>query len=289
MDWRFFFVVSFGIIYSLFFSGYFSISNISVEGENEELKEITFNSFKNRSEKKLLGVIPRTTIISSFGSLKEETLKNYPKIKNLFISSDLPDSMSIKIETRSYEGVWCSSGIRNSCFFYGSDGVIFENAPNSTRGFLLRFVKDRRSQGAKLGDKVLSEEDIAQIDLLYKALTSGIERPIHISVYDSVEIRAKFIEGWEAYFSRNKPIAESVENVASILEERVKNRRNELEYIDARFGNRLFYRYKTIELPDAPLLDPEEYQNPLSARDEEEVEELDNQENGANSDNSDSQ
>ena len=155
------------------------------------------------------------------------------------------------------------------CFYHGDDGVIFESSPQTSQGFLIREVRDKRyktvrptintslnkkkqqeeQEGQKqnstvyLGDQVLTEQDMQQLDLLYIALQEGVEAPTYITIVDDVEMRAGFQQGWEVYFSRQDPLVQQVENTAVILEQHIKRNKRFLEYIDVRYGNKIFYKY----------------------------------------------
>lgn len=250
-----------GVCYVLFFSGYFSIQTIVVESNTEHIDGIVEEYFEKENKKTLFGLVPRTTIISSFGGVKKKILKENPVVRTVDISFELPHTMYVNVTPRKHGGIWCSAyGGNEQCFFYGRDGVIFEDAPSATRGFLLRFVRDARENEFELGDAVLTEQEMQEIDLLYKALGAISEQPTYITIEDVQEIRAGFFGGWEVYFSRKDPLVAQVENVNHVLESEIKRRKNELIYIDARFGNRLFYRYKTTPVPQNPT--PETEQQP---------------------------
>ena len=156
------------------------------------------------------------------------------------------------------------------CFYYGRDGVIFQIAPQTSQGFLIREVRDKRykqvhssvkttsvekkeqkEQEKKdkvvyLGDQVLLKQDMEQIDLLYVALELGVEAPSYIAFVDEFEMRVGFRQGWEAYFSRQDPIVQQVENLAAALDEHIKTNKRFLDYIDVRYGNKIFYKYNSL-------------------------------------------
>ncbi|MBP6942628.1 MAG: hypothetical protein KBB55_01140 [Candidatus Buchananbacteria bacterium] len=48
-------------------------------------------------------------------------------------------------------------------------------------------------------------------------------------------------DGWRAFFSPERPAAESLDNLRLVLEQKVPDK-NKLEYIDVRFGEKVFYK-----------------------------------------------
>ncbi len=243
-----------GVLYIMFFSGYFLIQEIEVESNLDYIPRSIKPYFEKTKHDNIFGFLPRTTIISSLDDVKEKVLRENPIVKKLDVSFFLPNTMNIQVYERNHRGVWCPVVDSAQCFFYSDDGVIFQEAPKLTKGFLLRFVRDERLSEPVLGDVVLSQQDIYELDLLYKALSSISEQPEYITIRDSQEIRVGFYGGWEAYFSRKDPYIRQIDSVYEVLKKNVGSRKNELSYIDARFGDKLFFRYRTTPFPDAPVL-----------------------------------
>ena len=61
-------------------------------------------------------------------------------------------------------------------------------------------------------------------------------------------VEAAFADGWSAYFSTARPFSAQAERLAIILKEKVKDRQAKLSYIDLRFEEKIFLRYRE-ELP----------------------------------------
>ena len=58
------------------------------------------------------------------------------------------------------------------------------------------------------------------------------------------EIRVETANGFKLWFDRTKNLSESFKVLKTVLEQEIKDRRQELSYIDLRFGNKVFYKYK---------------------------------------------
>lgn len=57
-------------------------------------------------------------------------------------------------------------------------------------------------------------------------------------------VEAAFTDGWSAYFSTARPFSAQAERLAIILKEKIKDRRSQLSYIDLRFEEKIFLRYR---------------------------------------------
>ncbi|MEX0916756.1 MAG: hypothetical protein WDZ44_01490 [Candidatus Spechtbacterales bacterium] len=235
----------------IFFSGQFAVQTISAQGSSEEGNTILEAEVASWTSQKLLGFIPRATLLFPASSLEEHLFRIFPRLKSIEVKAELPHGVSLVVQERARDGIWCAAQgtINPHCFFYGEDGVIFEEAPNNARGFLLRFVRDERRPTATAGERVLSDEDLMDLEVLYSAFASGFEAPSYVVLASDEEARIGFLPNWEARLSRDDDFIPQVENIALVIAHRVKDRRGELEYIDARLGSRLFYKYQSAPAP----------------------------------------
>lgn len=237
----------------IFFSGQFAVHTVRVEGSSPEQQTVLSEEVASWSSSRLLGVVPRATLLFPSSSLEEHLLRMFPRLKDVEVGTELPHDVLVRVSERARDGIWCASGSQQPhCFFYGEDGVIFEEAPNNARGFLLRFVRDERRQSAQAGERVLNEDDMRDIEILYAAFENGFEIPSYIVLASDEEARIGFLPNWEALVSRDDEFIPQVENVALVVAHRIGNRRGELEYIDARLGSRLFYKYRAVQAQELP-------------------------------------
>ena len=242
----------FALLGIIFFSGQFAIHSVSSQGSSEEGNTILETEIASWASRKSLGFIPRSTLLFPSSALEEHLASVFPRLKSVEVRTELPHGLSVVVQERARDGIWCAAqGTQNPpCFFYGEDGVIFEEAPNNARGFLLRFVRDERRGTATAGERVLNDEDLRDLEVLYAAFESGFEAPSYVVLASDGEARVGFLPNWEARLSRDDDFIPQVENVALVIAHRVKNRRGELEYIDARLGSRLFYKYRSAPEPE---------------------------------------
>lgn len=251
---------SFG--YYLLFSDYFKITNVYIHGANSEITRGVEIYFEDLSEKTRFFILSQNkTIFFPSKSFKSDILSAFPKIKDAHINLEIPNSLSIDLSERSISGIWCpvtavggtpkqavaeKIGEEHNCYFYDEDGVVYQEAPNSSAGTLITFIRDMRVYGAKAGDTVLSMDDLLFIERLTAALSLAYVRPAYISILGSQEIRVGFSSssgGWEAYFSREESIITQVENLVLVLEREIGQDYPYLLYVDLRLGNKVFYKF----------------------------------------------
>lgn len=254
----------------LFFSGQFSPTDVVVKGVSAETLPETRQRVDAFLAERSFGVLPRSTVLFPTSSLQRALADSFPRFKQIEVGSELPHTLRISVVERERDGIWCPAQSQGTprCFFYGEDGVIFEEAPNNARGFLLRFVRDERMSGAQLGQQVLTEEDLTDLELVYAAFSHVFEQPSYVVLVNEREIRAGFLPNWEARLSRADEFLPQVDNVALVVQEQIGTRRGELEYIDARLGSRLFYKYRTTEAPQEVQNEEAESSQPTETEEE---------------------
>lgn len=237
----------------IFFSGQFSVQTVVIEGASGEEGRTAIEAEATEwTARKFLGFVPRATLIFPSSSLEKHLFKTFARLKSVEVASNLPHGITIVVQERERNGIWCAAKgapANLPCFFYGEDGVIFESAPNNARGFLLRFIRDERFATATTGERVLNDTDMMDLEVLYAAFESGFEQPSYVVIASDEEVRVGFLPNWEARLSRAEEFVPQVENIALVVANRIRNRRGELEYIDARLGSRLFYKFRSAPAP----------------------------------------
>ena len=236
------------VVYFLFFTDQFLVKNINIAGASETTTQ-EINSYLEQvfNSKKFLILKQNKTLNFPIFEAQKELLFEIPKIKKVSIETRMPNSLVISVQERKQEGIWCAYGNVDSlpkCYFYDVEGVIYEPAPNSIRGSLIKIIRDGRVQQAQMGVAVIDAELSQYLSNLSEALEFAYEYPSYLFIKTEDEIHVGFSGGWEAQFSRSQDLIESIENLLLVLEEEIGNRTNELEYVDLRLGNKVFYKYK---------------------------------------------
>ena len=236
-----------GVGYFLFFTNHFLITDIKIGGVSESTqKEIIEYYNKVSQQRKFLILKQNKTVSFSAREFEKNILFELPKIKKIEIRIKMPHTLNMKVQERTQEGIWCAYAKAEApqCFFYDSSGVIYEEAPNSVRGSLIKIIRDSRVATASLGSAIMSLEILEYANDLIESLDTAYERPSYILIKNNDEISAGFSLGWEAQFSRSQDLMESVENLVLILNEEIGLRIGELLYVDLRLGNKAFYKWQ---------------------------------------------
>ncbi len=233
------------LAYILFFSPIFEIKQISVSGNKsiteEEIKDF-LNNFLNQ---KLLAFFNKNNLFLITSEKFENILiDGFPKISFVKIEKDLAKkTINLEITERNSVGIFCR---QEKCYYIDQNGIVFEKAP-TTKGTLILVIKDRSNVPIDFGQKVISKQALSDLvktrsDLL-KQFSIGI---LNFEIKSSVlkELRAYTSQGWYIVFDWSRNLGEQLEDLKLVLEKKIKENSQNLEYIDLRIKRRAYYRLK---------------------------------------------
>jgi len=188
-------------------------------------------------------------LILSKSRLKSELAATFPFITDITIKKKLFHTVIIYFYKRIQIGIWCRPAggepQADNCYYFDKDGVVFADTPE-TEGSLILKIKDLSKNDILLGDKVLDNNQINFIiDFSSKVAENNKFKILlfKIKPNPSVDLEAITDKNRSIYLDEKQYPAAVVNNLLSILEEVVKNTGN-LEYIDLRIPNRVFYKLK---------------------------------------------
>ncbi|MFA5355181.1 MAG: FtsQ-type POTRA domain-containing protein [Candidatus Paceibacterota bacterium] len=243
------FIVLIGFIYLLCLSPFLQVEEIIVERESvEEAPGIFAVSpeimadvkvlAENVLSKKFLFWDTKSMFFFDSGSLEKGIAEKYPELESVKVRKKWPDK--IKIELARKEGVALLS-TEEGFLLLDSLGEIFDTyLPGGDLPVLVKpdyFLESKEA--------VVSEDDLEKILYIEKSLGSlGIEVD-NFLLFSEDKLIIKTAEGWEIYFTLQKDSDWQIAKLNAVLEEVVTaERRGDLEYIEVRFSNRVFPKYK---------------------------------------------
>lgn len=265
-----FFIFVGGSGYLIIFSSIFRINKIIIQGnkeiKNDQIEKIT----ESILAEKIFNKIPMANLIFlPDNKIKNAILNNFPIIKEAtFIKNFRDRSLTIKIKERQPSAIWCrvlvpepsqvssSTGQQiskelfdalpiESCFFVDEQGFVFRQAPIFSGGPIAT-VYDQTIQSIKIKDNVTNEKTLTFILEAKKEL-----RAININLTDFViqsqslgDLEILTPENWRIYLNINDSVSNQIGALKRVLEEEIKEKRTQLEYVDLRVADKVYYKLK---------------------------------------------
>jgi cell division septal protein FtsQ len=148
---------------------------------------------------------------------------------------DLNDNKPVKSDKKSQATEVMVVAEEPKFFEIKIDGQDFNSFP---------IIVDESNKDVSLGQAIIKPEIVSIALNLIKKIPSKVN--ISISSFKmpdpaSQELKAVTTEGWEIYFDANKDLEAQLNNLKMVLDQKIKDR-NALQYIDLRFGNRVYYK-----------------------------------------------
>ncbi len=250
----FLWLLFFGTVgYALIFSSYLALAEWRVQGLSL-VEEARFRETVDQElSQKYLGFIPRGSFFLIQPVKLERLLKErYPLIQSVVAKRVFPDKLEITVEERERIILWCVASLCGHVLEDGS--VVPITAAYEEEGNHLRtlYLRDESSEPLRFGGEIYD----APFMLLTTSLQSSLQEQFGIDTENEMmlasrfanELRVKTKEGWEIYFSTRTPLATSLQALRLLFEKELPRERfSELQYIDLRTENRVFYRYRDSE------------------------------------------
>lgn len=227
---------------------YLSVDRIEVRGASflppEEIEAVLRDSIADRG---WWGFIPRNNFFAVSGEALEHTLKQqFPAIKAVRVDKHFPHRLAVAVEERTLWGVYCvAQGAESSgpCFYLDTSGTAYEEL-SQFEGWLLPVIYGGLPTAA--GAQPVPQPTLHYFEEARDALVplKGVLLSAAISSSTPSDVRLGLAEGWTLLVSTARPVPEWLQALETILEQEVGARRPELEYVDLRFGNKVFYKFK---------------------------------------------
>lgn len=227
-----------GIIFILR-ADFLQIKDIVVLGAETVSAENLKATVQNQTLGNRFFIIPRTNILFlSKDKLVDTLLTTFPRLEKVEINKQyFSKRIVLKVLEREADFLWCTSS--EGCFYMNRSGLIFEKGEDDGSKFIFK--------GSVTGDPIMQSfatQDKIQnyLGFVEKFKEFGIE-----ATYINIESSDKGVLGTsmgEIFFSPTEvDLALVAQNVLLLIDEiKSKNPNAVFEYIDARFGNKMFYK-----------------------------------------------
>ena len=228
-----------------------NISKIEIIGN----KIIDASAVKIVVEKEIAGhyfwFFPKANIlIYPKNSIKQELYNKFQKLKEVNLYIKERKTVEVYVSEREGKYVWCkNSSISEQCYFLDDSGYIFGEAPYFSGEVYFKFYGP-----ADIGTYFL-EENFRQLIYFRDFLTAKGIKSISLSVLENKDAKISLTSAnkslKEPYiiFKINSDFQKIAENFETALDteplmSNFKNKYSSLEYIDLRFGDKVYYKFK---------------------------------------------
>lgn len=235
-------------IYSFVFAGFLEINDISVDNRGS-IPAIDIKDFINKElDGKYLKIISKNNFIFLNSKKTEAKLKDeFKKIRTVDINKKFPNKVKVIIEERNLILALCSRG---DCYFIDENGYAYEKISPELR---LKNQNEIIELVDESGKEIRENEYVLlprYVDFIVN-VAAEIKDDTSIEILNEYRTRSRISEevivqtkkGWDIYLNTKFPIDKSTQTLKTLLNRHLMLKDlNELEYIDLRSENKVFYR-----------------------------------------------
>ena len=234
--------VSLGLLfYLIVFSPFFQINEFTILGNQKVNSHIIKNFLESSAERKIFLWKTRSIFLTDIADSERRIKENNPQIESVHIEKNFPHSLIVEIKERKPIAIFCQ---KENCFFLDKNGIIFEKT--SDKGDLLLIEGDNNKSNLNLGKEIIPPETVFKI-LKVENGTKDIKF-LSLSIKEPHKFIFKTKEGPEIYFDFQGDLNQQIFNLETFLREKVKPENLKvINYIDVRFGNRVFWKEKSVD------------------------------------------
>jgi hypothetical protein len=190
------------------------------------------------------GSISKNTVYTApLTAIHDQLLETYPEINTLALSRNfLTATITATIVEHTVYAIWCAED-SDVCYYMTRDGYIFAPAPYDPRYTRWYSAMPPTALRANIGGDYIRimTDTIDGISFLELTPTA-----VHIAE-ENKELRID-LGPWYVRTRTTVPAADTLRFIrAALTSKEFIAARPQLEYLDARFGNRLFYKEKPVE------------------------------------------
>jgi len=242
------------VFYLIFFSPFFQVKVIEISGNEKVSAENLEHLLNIKINQKVLFFPSQSIFLTNFKGIKREILKNFPQVEEAGLKRKLPDTLLLLIRERKPIAIFCftpqplEAGDREaSCFSIDKHGIIFE--PSERKQDFVSLVKKIDAGMEKeisLGEEIVKEELLSKILEVEAKLKNELKIATEeILVVSEANFFARTLEDWQIYFNSREDLDWQLTKLKMVLAEEIpQEKRQDLDYIDVRFGNFAPYKYR---------------------------------------------
>lgn len=227
------------VVYVLIYSDFLAIKKVTVTGL-DMIKENEFNQVVSDNLKKWRWLVfpQKNFIFFSKGKLKQGIETSY-NLESIAIKRGWK-SLKIEVKEKISDLIVFN---KENFYFADKEGRVTQDlAKERVVDYWQRFpILNIDNQGLKIGDNAANSQQVAFILALDEAVKkTNIERQGY-ELKEGKDIVLVSKTGWRAYFDYQGDLNLALENLLLVLKEKIKEPQR-VEYIDLRFGNKIFYK-----------------------------------------------
>jgi len=240
-----------GVVYTLLCSTLLTVYEFDIQGIKRVDESKIVKIIEHNIDSDIMSYVHRDNyFFVNTGKIGESILEDN-RIKNVYVTKEFPNKIIVEIEEYDSIAIWCTDMTMKTCFILDDDTavrqVMLEDAIVVKNKHFI--IVNETYHELSAGDRVMAKKYLKKIEklgseLVY-VLNVEIEQPFTVASRGSNEVRFMTDEGWYIIVDLTHDLDE-IFDIAKLFVKKVNlpSRRPNLEYVDMRFPEKIFYKMK---------------------------------------------
>lgn len=225
-----------GGFYLIILSPYFQLTKIEVIGTERVNNSEVLELVKQEAATEILYFKTSNFFTVNTSKIEGAIRQKFILVSDIRVAKKFPKSIKIIIQEKKSVITLCKE---ESCFNFDNNGIPFEASDKPP--FVIKI-----SSSIDLNKNVLSDSDFRAIIDLKNRLQNFSDISIKEIIFKNQEGIIEVYEngGWKILFRTDNNINRQIENLKLVLDQKIPiEKRKNLEYIDLRFGDNIYFKY----------------------------------------------
>lgn len=222
----------------------FAIQDINVVGTQALSAAAVESAFGEKINDGVRHFFSRTNILLyPYTEMQQALLTQFPLLQAVSFSREsmLSQALTITVYEREPRYLWCSS----TCYFMDANGFVFAPATNPS-GFLM--FRGGLAPGEPVG-QIFLRGRLTILGDLANGLSANGYSVESIAVENERDISVRVKEGYDVKTTLDTTAETLAKNLTlALTSEALQHKKEQIEYIDMRFGNRVYFKTVDSEL-----------------------------------------
>jgi len=240
------------LFYGIALFPFLQIQEVRTEG-NEEVSESKIKSVAlDRLWGKFFFFPTASILLVDTQGIQEALLEGIPDLESVNIQRKFPNILTIAVQERRVAALWCQpphvmisgGGQEFRCVAIDKEGVAFKEAQASLENITIY----GQSQPLSLGETVVKKDVLGAIlNFAREAKRRSLfmQGEPSFEIVSEAQIHAHTRDGWSVYFTHTQDLSWQMTKLQTVLENKIPlEKRKKLEYIDVRFGDQAYFKYR---------------------------------------------
>lgn len=232
------------LLYLIVLSPFLQIQEVRVEGNAEVSEDKIQGIISQDLWGKFLFFPTSSILLADTRSMRDDLLNTLVELETVSIRRRFPNILDVSVREKRTVALWCEE---SGCLALDKNGTAFKRADPSQD---FPVIDSLGETPGDIGETVVAEDALLAVldfsrEMRLRPLLGDEASVSSFGIVSENQIEASISEGWSIYFTKTQDLSWQIAKLQAVLENKVSpEKRERLEYVDVRFGDQAYLKYR---------------------------------------------